>query len=53
MPGLNTVEHQPQKIAAMEGVWDTESSAPLLLCAIPDLKERKNHLKSRSPTSAA
>ena len=32
--GLNTLEHQPAKIAAMEGVWKTERSAPLLLFAL-------------------
>ena len=47
--GLNTLEHQPQKIAAMEGVWETERSAPLLLFAIPDLKERKNHFEIQIP----
>ena len=29
--GLNTFEHQPQKVAAMEGVFETERGAPLLL----------------------
>src|SRR5436190_8592611 len=29
--GLNTLRHQPQKIAAMEAVWETERGAPLLL----------------------
>lgn len=34
--GLNTLQHQPAKIAAMEGVWHTERGAPLLLAAWPD-----------------
>ena len=34
MHGLNTLDHQPQKVAAMEGVWETEQGAPLLLFAI-------------------
>ena len=34
--GLNTLQHQPAKIAAMEGVWQTERGAPLLLFAWPD-----------------
>ncbi|WP_255996110.1 cytochrome ubiquinol oxidase subunit I, partial [Klebsiella pneumoniae] len=38
--GLNTLEHQPQKVAAMEGVWETEKGAPLLLFAIPDNEAR-------------
>ena len=34
--GLNTLKHQPAKIAAMEGIWHTERGAPLLLMAWPD-----------------
>ena len=26
--GLNTLEHQPAKVAAMEGIWETERGAP-------------------------
>ncbi len=51
--GLNTLEHQPQKIAAMEGVWQTERGAPLLLFAIPDEQERKNHLEIGIPKLAS
>ena len=40
--GLNTLEHQPQKVAAMEGIWHTERGAPLLLFAWPDEKARAN-----------
>jgi cytochrome d ubiquinol oxidase subunit I len=40
--GLNTLEHQPQKIAAMEAVWETERRAPLLLFAWPDESTRSN-----------
>jgi cytochrome d ubiquinol oxidase subunit I len=40
--GLNTLEHQPAKIAAMEGVWHTERGAPLLLFAWPDEQARRN-----------
>jgi len=29
--GLNTLEYQPAKIAAMEGNWETSSNVPLLL----------------------
>jgi cytochrome d ubiquinol oxidase subunit I len=43
--GLNTFEHQPQKVAAMEGVWETENGAPLLLFALPDAAQRRNHLE--------
>ena len=43
MHGLNTLHHQPQKIAAMEAIWDTERGAPLLLFAWPDERTRSNH----------
>ena len=35
MHGLNTLEHQPAKIAAMEGHFETRSGAPLILFGIP------------------
>lgn len=34
--GLNTLEHQPAKIAAMEGHYDTRRGAPLILFGLPD-----------------
>lgn len=34
--GLNTLEHQPQKIAAMEGHYKTQKGAPLILFGLPD-----------------
>jgi cytochrome bd ubiquinol oxidase subunit I len=40
--GLNTLEYQPQKIAAMEGHWHSTARAPLILVAIPDEAERRN-----------
>jgi cytochrome d ubiquinol oxidase subunit I len=37
MHGLNTLEHQPAKIAAMEGHWEeTITGAPLILFGLPD-----------------
>jgi cytochrome d ubiquinol oxidase subunit I len=47
--GLNTLEHQPQKIAAMEGIWETERGAALRLFAIPDQEERTNHYEITIP----
>jgi cytochrome bd ubiquinol oxidase subunit I len=39
--GLNTFERQPVKVAAMEGIWNTERGAGLRLFALPDqIKER-------------
>lgn len=51
--GLNTLEHQPQKIAAMEGIWETESRVPLLLFAIPDEEARENHFEIGIPGLAS
>ncbi len=51
--GLNTLEHQPQKIAAMEGLWETTRGAPLLLFAIPDDDQRTNHLEIGIPKLAS
>jgi cytochrome d ubiquinol oxidase subunit I len=51
--GLNTLKHQPQKIAAMEGVWETEKGAPLLLFAVPDDKARTNHFEIAIPKMAS
>ncbi|MCB1519482.1 MAG: cytochrome ubiquinol oxidase subunit I [Hyphomicrobiaceae bacterium] len=34
--GLNTLEHQPMKVAAMEGHYQTRAGAPLILFGIPD-----------------
>ena len=39
--GLNTLEYQPRKIAAIEGHYETVSRAPLILFGIPDSKEQK------------
>jgi cytochrome d ubiquinol oxidase subunit I len=36
MHGLNTFEHQPAKVAAMEGLWETRQGAPLKLFGWPD-----------------
>ncbi len=51
--GLNTFEHQPQKIAAMEGVWETERGAPLLLFAVPDAETQQNHFEIGIPKLAS
>ena len=51
--GLNTLQHQPQKIAAMEGIWQTQKGAPLLLFAVPDETTRSNHFELGVPKLAA
>jgi len=40
--GLNTLEHQPAKVAAMEGLWRTQKGIPLVLFAVPNEKEKRN-----------
>jgi cytochrome d ubiquinol oxidase subunit I len=47
--GLNTFEHQPVKIAAMEGHWETQRGAPLLLFALPDPVQERNHFELAIP----
>ena len=51
--GLNTLEHQPAKIAAMEGIWHTERSAPLRLFAIPDDEAKTNDYEITLPYLAS
>jgi cytochrome d ubiquinol oxidase subunit I len=51
--GLNTLKHQPAKIAAMEGVWETDTGVPLLLFAIPSEKTRDNSFEVKVPNVAS
>lgn len=51
--GLNTLEHQPAKIAAMEGIWETERGAPLTLFGIPDEKAGTTHFAVEIPKLAS
>ena len=51
--GLNTLEHQPQKVAAMEGNWETDDNVPLLLFALPDMEARENSLEIGVPSGAS
>ena len=47
--GLNTLEHQPAKLAAIEAHWETGSSVPLILFAIPDDEAETNHFTIEVP----
>ena len=40
--GRNTLEYQPTKLAAMEGLWDTGRRVPANLFSIPDDREERN-----------
>ena len=51
--GLNTLEHQPAKIAAMEGIWETRSGVDLRLFAIPDQENQTNHYEIKIPKLAS
>ncbi len=51
--GLNTLEHQPAKIAAMEGNWETGGNVPLLLFALPDEEVRENRFELAVPSGAS
>jgi cytochrome d ubiquinol oxidase subunit I len=51
--GLNTLEHQPAKVAAMEGHWETHQGAPLVLFAIPDMAAEKNQYELAIPKLAS
>ncbi|MEO0703783.1 MAG: cytochrome ubiquinol oxidase subunit I [Pseudomonadota bacterium] len=53
MHGLNTLEHQPQKVAAMEGNWETGPNVPLILFAIPDQDARENNFEISIPNGAS
>ena len=51
--GLNTLQHQPAKVAAMEGNWETRGHVPLVLFAIPDEAARENRFEIAIPSGAS
>lgn len=51
--GLNTLEHQPIKVAAMEGIWETERGAGLRLFALIDEKKGENTFEVQIPKLAS
>jgi len=51
--GLNTLEHQPAKIAAMEAIWQTGKGVPLVLFAIPNEQEQRNDYAIEIPKGAS
>ncbi len=51
--GLNTLEHQPQKVAAMEANWETRGSVPLILFAWPDEEARENRFEIAIPNAGS
>lgn len=51
--GLNTLKHQPAKIAAIEGIWHTEKGAPLTLFGLPNEKEGRTDYAVQIPKLAS
>jgi cytochrome d ubiquinol oxidase subunit I len=51
--GLNTLHHQPAKIAAMEGIWETQKGAPAVLFAWPDKATQTNKYEIAIPKLAS
>ncbi len=51
--GLNTLKHQPAKLAAMEGIWETQQGVPAVLFAIPDEASQSNRYEIAVPKLAS
>ena len=51
--GLNTLHHQPAKLAAMEGIWETQQGVPAVLFAIPDQTTQSNRYEVAIPKLAS
>ncbi len=51
--GLNTLEHQPAKIAAMEAVWETERGAAYTVFGFPDEEAKTTHFAIKIPKAAS
>src|SRR5690606_4904175 len=47
--GINTLKHQPAKLAAMEGLWDSTTHVPASIFAIPDEEAETNHFELAIP----
>ena len=53
MHGLNTLKHQPAKLAAMEGIWETQQGVSAVLFAIPDQATQSNKYEIAIPKLAS
>ena len=47
--GLNTLQHQPAKIAAMEGHFESQNGAPLILFGFPDMQAEETRYAIEIP----
>lgn len=51
--GINVHHYQPLKTAAMEGLWQTQKGAPLVLFALPSQEKQKNFYEIGVPKLAS
>lgn len=51
--GISSFKSQPTKVAAMEANWERGTGVPLILFAIPDQKNEKNHFEVSIPKMAS
>jgi len=51
--GLNTLEHQPAKIAAIEAIWHSGRGVPLMLFAVPNPAAKRNDYAISFPAGAS
>lgn len=51
--GLNTLKHQPAKVAAMEGHWETKKGVPLILIGFPDQEKEETKVVWELPKIAS
>jgi cytochrome d ubiquinol oxidase subunit I len=51
--GLNTLEHQPAKIAAIEAVWHSTAGAPFTLLGWPDERQERTRFAVEIPKGAS
>jgi cytochrome d ubiquinol oxidase subunit I len=53
MHGLNTLKHQPAKLAAMEGIWETQQGVAAVLFALPNKETQSNDYELSIPKLAS
>ncbi len=51
--GLHAGKTQPIKLAAMEAHWETQTEAPMVLFAVPDMENEKNLYEVKIPKLAS
>jgi cytochrome d ubiquinol oxidase subunit I len=51
--GLNTLEHQPAKIAALEAIWETERGVPLTLVGLPNEEKKRTDFALKVPKAGS